>query len=80
MIEESGNQRLIKYSESTTKEETQKPTMEATDRFANVVLPKSGKVQQFDLKTITSVQKMKVTSSPYRIAILGMELNKKGDE
>ncbi len=65
---------------STTKEETPKPTMEATDRFAYIVLPKTGEVQQFDLKTMTSVQKMKVTSSPYRIAILGMELNKKGDE
>ncbi len=65
---------------NTTKEETQKPTMEATDRFAYIVLSKTGEVQQFDLKTMTTTQKIKVSSTPYRIAVLGSELNKKGDD
>lgn len=65
---------------STTKEETQKPTMESTDRFAYIVLPKTGEVQQFDLKTMTTSQKIKVSSSPYRLAILGTEVNRKGDD
>ena len=65
---------------NTTKEETQKPSMEATDRFAYIVLPKMGEVQQFDLKTMTTSQKIKVTANPYRIAILGTELNRKGDD
>ncbi|MBP6387083.1 MAG: hypothetical protein KA313_03940 [Pseudarcicella sp.] len=64
----------------TTKEEAQKPTLEATDRFAYIVLPKTGEVQQFDLKTMSTIQKIKVSDTPYRIAILGSELNKKGDE
>ena len=65
---------------ATTKEETQKPTLEATDRFAYIVLPKTGELQQFDLNTMTTSKKIKVSSTPYLLAILGSELNLKGDD
>ncbi|MGL4630097.1 MAG: hypothetical protein ACRCVT_02730 [Leadbetterella sp.] len=67
-------------TQATDKSEKQKPTLEATRKYVYVVLPKTGEVLQAETKNLSNVKKIKVSSTPYRIAILGAEINTKGDD
>ncbi|CAG5003440.1 hypothetical protein DYBT9275_03153 [Dyadobacter sp. CECT 9275] len=58
---------------STSKEETQKPQLEATTRYLYVTQPKTGELLQIDIKNLAKINKIKVSATPYRLAILGME-------
>jgi len=69
-----------KIIESTDKASTQKPQLVATQRYLYVSLPASGEIIKIKTAQLSNIQKIKVTNTPYRIAILGVELNKKGDE
>lgn len=59
----------------TAKEETQKPQLEATQRFLYITQPKSGELLQLDRKNFSKINRIKVTATPYRLAILGIESN-----
>ncbi len=58
---------------ATAKDETQKPQIEATSRYLYITQPKSGEVLQVDIKDFTKKTKIKVSPTPYRLAILGIE-------
>jgi hypothetical protein len=55
--------------------ETQKPTLVATKKFLYLTSPKTGEVEQFDATTLASVRKIKVTGTPYRLTVMGIESN-----
>lgn len=57
----------------TTKDELQKPQIEATSRYLYVTQPKSGEVFQVDLTDFSKTKKLKVSETPYRLTILGVE-------
>lgn len=57
----------------TAKDETQKPQVEATSRYLYITQPKSGEILQISVKDLGKINKIKVSSTPYRVAILGIE-------
>ena len=58
---------------ATAKDETQKPQIEATTRFLYVTQPKTGELLQINVNDFTKVNKVKVSATPYRLSILGIE-------
>ncbi len=58
---------------ATAKDETQKPQIEATSRYLYITQPKSGELLQVDVKDFGRVGKVKVSATPYRLTILGVE-------
>ena len=58
---------------ATAKDETQKPQLEATARYVYITQPKTGELLQVDIKDFGKVNKVKVSATPYRLAILGLE-------
>lgn len=58
---------------ATAKDEKQKPTLEATERYVYVVMPKSGEVYQISTTDFNDVKKIKVSAVPYRLTIVGFE-------
>jgi hypothetical protein len=58
---------------ATEKTETKKPTLEATGRFAYIVLPRVGEVHQVKLADLSDIKKIKVSTTPYRLTIFGFE-------
>ena len=58
---------------ATAKDETQKPQLEATSKYLYVTQPKTGELLQIDINNLASVKKIKVSSTPYRLSILGIE-------
>jgi hypothetical protein len=62
------------------KTETQKPQIEATQKYLYVVMPKLGEVHQIETKNLANITKIKVSGTPYRIAIMGMETSKGHDD
>jgi hypothetical protein len=62
------------------KTETQKPQLVATKKYLYVTLPKTGEIQKVATANLSNSQKIKVSGTPYRIAILGAEMNRKGEE
>ncbi len=65
---------------ATDKLEKQKPTMEATKKYLYVVMPKSGEIVQAETVNLANVKRIKVSTTPYRIAIVGAEMNTKGND
>jgi hypothetical protein len=58
---------------AVAKEETQKPQLEATARYIYITQPKSGEVLQISTQNLSKKQTIKVSATPYRLAILGLE-------
>ncbi|QRR00655.1 hypothetical protein [Dyadobacter sandarakinus] len=58
---------------ATASEETQKPQLEATSRFLYITQPKTGELLVVDINDFSRKRRVKVSSQPYRLAILGQE-------
>jgi hypothetical protein len=58
---------------TTAKDETQKPQLEATGRYLYITQPKSGELLQIQKTNLSKVNKIKVSATPYRLSILGVE-------
>lgn len=57
----------------TAKDETQKPQLEATSRYVYITQPKSGELLVISTGNLAKISKVKVSATPYRLAILGFE-------
>jgi hypothetical protein len=57
----------------TAKDETQKPQIEATTRYIYITQPKTGELLQVDAKDFTKQQRIRISATPYRLTILGVE-------
>ncbi|MBF7093321.1 hypothetical protein IUY40_17445 [Flavobacterium sp. ALJ2] len=60
----------------TAKAALTKPQIELTENFAYITSPTTGELLQLSLPAMTIVKKIKVSSTPYRITILGFENSK----
>jgi len=60
---------------AVAKDETQKPQLEATTKYLYVTQPKTGELLKIDIKDLSKVDKIKVSPTPYRLSILGIESN-----
>jgi hypothetical protein len=58
---------------ASSKEETQKPQIEATSRFIYITQPKSGELIRIDIKDFVRTERIKVSATPYRLTVLGIE-------
>lgn len=58
---------------ATAKDETQKPQVEATSRYIYITQPKTGELLVVNAGNLSKVNKVKVSSTPYRLSILGFE-------
>lgn len=58
---------------ATAKDETQKPQLEATSRYIYITQPKSGELLVVNAANLSKINKVKVSATPYRLAILGFE-------
>ena len=58
---------------ATSKDETQKPQIEATSKYLYVTQPKSGELLKIDIADFSKINKIKVSATPYRLTILGIE-------
>ncbi len=58
---------------ATAKDETQKPQLEATSRYVYITQPKSGELLVVSTGNLSKINKVKVSATPYRLAILGFE-------
>lgn len=57
---------------ATAEDSTQKPQLELTEKFAYITSPTTGELLQVSLSTM-AVKKIKISTTPYRIAIFGYE-------
>jgi hypothetical protein len=69
-----------KIMDATATDEKQKPQLVATDKSLYVTLPKTGEIMKIETGNLANIQKIKVSSTPYRITVLGAEMNRKGEE
>ncbi len=60
---------------ATAKDETQKPQLEATSRYVYITQPKTGELLVVNTANLSKIAKVKVSATPYRLAILGFESN-----
>lgn len=60
---------------ATDKGETQKPQIEATSKYLYVTQPKTGEIVQIEIANFSNTKKVKVSGTPYRLAIVGVELS-----
>ena len=58
---------------AVAKDATQKPQIEATSRFLYITQPAAGELWQVSTEDFGKVNKIKVSSVPYRLAVLGIE-------
>lgn len=58
---------------ATAKDETQKPQLEATSRYVYITQPKTGELLVVNAGNLSKIDKVKVSATPYRLAILGFE-------
>jgi hypothetical protein len=58
---------------ASSKEETQKPQIEATSRFIYITQPKSGELIRIDITDFAKTERIKVSATPYRLTVLGIE-------
>lgn len=58
---------------ATDKGETQKPQIEATSKYLYVTQPKTGEIVQIEIANFSNTKKVKVSGTPYRLAIVGVE-------
>ena len=57
----------------TAEDSKQKPQMTFTENFAYITSPTTGELHQLNLKTMSIVNKIKVSNTPYMITIIGFE-------
>jgi hypothetical protein len=69
-----------KIMDATATDEKQKPQLVATDRSLYVTLPKTGELLKVETSKLSNSQKIKVSGTPYRLIVLGAEMNRKGDD
>ncbi|HEY0056225.1 MAG TPA: hypothetical protein VGB63_12780 [Pedobacter sp.] len=62
-----------KVLDATAKNETKKPTLAATGRYAYIVMPRAGEVLQVKLSNLSDIQKISVSATPYRLTVFGFE-------
>lgn len=74
-LKKSGN--IIAATEKT---ETQKPTLVATKKYLYLTAPKSGEIVQAEVSNLSNIKKIKISATPYRMSIVGAEMNNKGNE
>lgn len=55
------------------KDEVQKPQLEATDKYLYITQPKTGELLQIEIANLTNKKTIKVSSTPYRLTLLGHE-------
>ncbi|MET7254350.1 hypothetical protein [Dyadobacter fermentans] len=55
------------------KDETQKPQLEATSRYIYITQPKTGELLVVNAANLSKINRVKVSATPYRLAILGFE-------
>ncbi len=70
------NGNLIKEANvipEVAKDDKQKPTLEATNRYTYITMPKMGELYQISNNNLSDVKKIKVSATPYRLTILGFE-------
>ncbi|SOE23085.1 hypothetical protein SAMN06298216_3475 [Spirosomataceae bacterium TFI 002] len=60
---------------ATAKDETQKPQMVVSGKFAYITQPKIGEVLMVNIKNPSIQQRIKVSNRPYSITVLGYESN-----
>ncbi|WP_375584113.1 YncE family protein [Cyclobacterium xiamenense] len=65
--------------ENVAKDEIQKPQIEATSRYLYITQPKAGEVWKVSINDFTKIDKIEVSSTPYRMAILGLETDEGHD-
>ena len=58
---------------ATEKTETKKPTLSSTVRYAYIAMPRAGEVHQVNLSDLSNIKKIKVSATPYRLAVIGFE-------
>ena len=58
---------------AVAKDETQKPQVEATERYLYITQPKTGELLIVSTKDLSKQQRVKVSATPYRLSILGFE-------
>ncbi|SDM01685.1 hypothetical protein [Siphonobacter aquaeclarae] len=58
---------------AVSKEETQKPALAATSRFAYITQPKQGKVLRISLENLSDSRSFAVSPTPYQLTVLGYE-------
>lgn len=66
-----------KIISETASDATLKPQLQLTENFAYITSPTTGELLQLNLSTMVITKKIKVSSTPYMITILGFE-NSKG--
>lgn len=65
--------------ESVAKDETQKPQIEATSKYLYITQPKTGELWKVSISDFTKIEKIQVSSTPYRMTILGVETDEGHD-
>lgn len=60
---------------ATDKAETQKPQLEATSKYLYITQPKTGQILQVETANLTSKKTIKVSATPYRLSVVGVESN-----
>ncbi len=68
MLKKSGN-----VLAATAKDEKQKPQLEATGRYLYITQPKTGELMTVEIANLSNTSRVKVSGTPYRIAVVGME-------
>ena len=68
MLKNSGN-----ILPATAKEEKQKPQLVVTERYLYITQPKTGELLTVRVADLSQTSRIKVSSSPYRLAVVGME-------
>ncbi len=68
MLKTSGN-----ILPATSKDDTQKPQLEATERYLYVTQPKTGELLTVRVSDLSQTGRIKVSKTPYRLSIVGME-------
>ncbi|TDB63708.1 hypothetical protein [Arundinibacter roseus] len=58
---------------ATAKDETQKPQLEATERYAYITQPKTGELLTVATNDFSKTSRIKVSATPYRLSLVGME-------
>jgi len=60
---------------TTTRDETQKPQLESTSKYAYISQPKRGEIWQVNWRQMTDMTKIATVPTPFRLVILGVESN-----
>ena len=58
---------------ATAKDEKQKPQIEATSKYLYITQPKTGELLKVDVADFSKINKIKVSTTPYRLTVLGIE-------